>query len=297
MRKAIVKTIIAAILVWSGSLMAAEIIVREGELTLSRAEVEFALAGSPKQIRDSAQSDEASRYEFFVSLLVSKKILAELQALDPSDDPIAYHQFLFKQLETARELDKQLFQNELLLPDFEVLALERYKISKNDIAPLPEVREASHILRLCTENCDDASDAIETLRSLRKRIEEGASFANLATEFSQDPGSKTRGGRLSQGIESDAENVDQAVRDALFAIGEVGGTSDIVQSRFGFHILKLESITVSRTRSFEEVRPALVAEIEKRFRQDAYRERLLSLAPEKSIEIDFEAFESLVEEM
>ena len=44
MRKATVKTIIAAMLFWSGSLMATEIIVREGELTLSRAEVEFSLA-------------------------------------------------------------------------------------------------------------------------------------------------------------------------------------------------------------------------------------------------------------
>ena len=83
-----------SMLFWSGSLMATEIIVREGELTLSKAEVEFALAGSPRQIRDSVQSDEASRYEFFVSLLVSKKILAELQALDALEDPIAYHQFL-----------------------------------------------------------------------------------------------------------------------------------------------------------------------------------------------------------
>ena len=102
MRKATVKTIIAAMLFWSGSLMATEIIVREGELTLSRAEVEFALAGSPKQIRNSVQLDEASRYEFFVTLLVSKKIFAELQALDVSENPVAYHQFLFKQLETAR---------------------------------------------------------------------------------------------------------------------------------------------------------------------------------------------------
>ena len=45
------------------------------------------------------------------------------------------------------------------------------------------------------------------------------------------------------------------------------------------------------------MRPALVAEIEKRFRQDAYRDRLLSLAPEETIEIDFSVFEALVNEM
>jgi hypothetical protein len=61
--------------------------------------------------------------------------------------------------------------------------------------------------------------------------------------------------------------------------------------------LKLESVTPSRERSFDEVRAALEAEIEKRFRQDAYREHLLTLAPRDGLEIDFDAFDELVESM
>lgn len=276
---------------------AAETIVRDGDLTLSKGEIEFALAASPPQVRESAKTDEASRYEFFVNLLVSKKILASLEALDANEDPANYYQFYFRQLEFARQLDQQLFQDQLALPDFEALAAERYKVSKSDIAPIPEIREASHILLLCTEGCAEETEAVATLEALKKRILDGDSFANMAIEFSQDPGSKTRGGRLSQGIASDAENVDQSVRDALFDIDQIGDISEVVQSRFGFHLLKLESVTPARTRSLEEIRPSLVAEIEKRFRADAYQQYILSLAPLDTIEIDGVAFDSLIGSM
>ena len=278
---------------------AAETIVRDGNMTLSKGEIEFALAASPPPIRESAKTDDASRYEFFVNLLVSKKILARLEALDVKEDPVTYYQFYFQQMELARELDRQLFQNQLVLPDFEALALERYKISKNEIAPVPEIREASHILLLCTEDCEGETETetVASLQALKDRILEGESFSDLAVEYSQDPGSKIRGGRLSNGIARNAENVDQSFRDALFELDEVGDISDVVRSRFGFHLLKLESVTPSRERGFDEVRLALVAEIEKRFRQDAYREHLLTLAPENGLEIDFDAFDDLVKSM
>jgi peptidyl-prolyl cis-trans isomerase C len=277
----------------------ADVLVRDGEFTLSKAEVEYALAASPPQIRESAKVDEASRYEFFSTLLVSKKVLARLEAVQFEEDPATYHEFLFRRLEVARELDRQLFQNQLVLPDFKALAAERYKISKNEIAPVPEVREASHILLLCTEDCEGETETetVASLQVLKDRILEGESFSDLAVEFSQDPGSKTRGGRLSNGIARNAENVDLSFRDALFNLDQPGDISDVLRSRFGFHILKLESVTPSRERSFDEVRVALEAEIEKRFRQDAYREHLLTLAPSDGLEIDFDAFDELVKSM
>ena len=45
---------------------------------------------------------------FLVNLLVAKKILAQLEALEASEDPAVYHEFLFSQLEAARELDRVL---------------------------------------------------------------------------------------------------------------------------------------------------------------------------------------------
>ena len=84
------------------------------------------------------------------SLLIcssQKKILARLEALDVSEDPVTYHQFLFKQMEAARQLDQQLFQNQLVLPDFEALALRAIQgVEKRDCACAGNARGIAHLV-------------------------------------------------------------------------------------------------------------------------------------------------------
>ena len=67
------KTYIVLLLLCFAIPATADLLVRDGEFTLSKAEVEYALAASPPQIRASVMENEASRYEFFSTLLVSKK--------------------------------------------------------------------------------------------------------------------------------------------------------------------------------------------------------------------------------
>ena len=259
--------------------------VRADGIAFTVGELRHAYANTPPQIQRAAAADETSRYEFLANLIASKKIKADLDALSPETDGETYYRYVFAMLEAVREFDKKLHAYELELPDFEALAKERYRISKGEIAMVPEIREASHLLLLCGQDCDEEEKENE-LEGLRARILDGEPFDELATEFSQDPGSKTRGGRLSRGIEQDAVNVDQTVRDALFGLQSVGDISQVVKSRFGFHIIKLESIIPARERTFEEVKIALIAEVEKRYREDAYREHLLSFAPTEPLVID-----------
>jgi len=259
--------------------------VRADGIAFTVGELRHAYANTPPQIQRAAAADETSRYEFLANLIASKKIKADLDALSPETDGETYYRYVFAMLEAVREFDKKLHAYELELPDFEALAEERYRISKGEIAMVSEVREASHLLLLCGQECDEEEKENE-LEGLRARILDGEPFDELATEFSQDPGSKTRGGRLSRGIEQDAVNVDQTVRDALFGLQSVGDISQVVKSRFGFHIIKLESIIPARERTFEEVKIALIAEVEKRYREDAYREHLLSFAPTEPLVID-----------
>ena len=269
---------------FSAVLLAQEAVRADGTV-LTLGELRHAHANTPPQIKRAVAADETSRYEFLANLLVSKKMKVKFDALTPESDDETYYRYIFAVLEAVREFDKKLFAYELELPDFETLAKERYRISKSEIAMVPEIREASHLLLLCGENCDE-EEKKNQLEGLRGRIVNGEPFDELATEFSQDPGTKTRGGRLSRGIEQDAANVDQTVRDALFGLQSVGDISQVVKSRFGFHIIKLESVTLARERTFEEVKTALIAEVEKRYREDAYREHLLSFAPTEPLVID-----------
>jgi parvulin-like peptidyl-prolyl isomerase len=69
-----------------------------------------------------------------------------------------------------------------------------------------------------------------------KRVRAGEDFAKLAKEFSTDPGSKEKGGDL--GWFGHGQMVPE-FEQAAFAL-QPGQISDIVQTKFGYHIIKLE---------------------------------------------------------
>ena len=115
----------------------------------------------------------------------------------------------------------------------------------------PEQRDASHILLSLDDGADEAAVAVarERLEELKRQIDGGASFAELAREHSDDPGSARQGGSLgpiSRGV------MDAAFEDAVFklALDEV---SDPVRSAFGLHLIKVDAISVSKVPSFDEV--------------------------------------------
>ena len=271
-----------------------DVIASGAGLTVTEDEFKYLVVNSPKELQPQLLSEDSARYELLVSTLATKTILRRFQALDPKSDPAAYYQFLFNLMTLAKELDEKIFQRDLIIPDLEPVAQERYRVSKNEIAVSPEKRVMSHILLLCSEDCDEAAKRGE-LEAIRQRIVDGESFADLAIEYSQDPGSRPRGGLLKQPIALKDSNVDKTFRETAFELTEVGEVSFVVRSRFGYHIMRLEEITPERIYTFEEVKEPLMAEIEKRYREDAYHSYWLSLAPGDDLSIDHEAIDRLVE--
>lgn len=107
---------------------------------------------------------------------------------------------------------------------------------------LPECRVARHILIRVSPTAPDQEqakrEAKDKLVKARERIDGGESFAEVAAALSEDPGSRDRGGEL--GCVAKGRMV-KPFEEALFSMEE-GKTSDIVESNFGFHLIKLEQI-------------------------------------------------------
>jgi len=143
-----------------------------------------------------------------------------------------------------------------------------------------ERRRARHIL--IEAGADDAA-AREKAEQLATRAKGGEDFVTLASENSEDPGSKGQGGDLGWATR---DSFVAPFSEALFAMapGEVRGP---VQTQFGYHVIRLEEVDAAHQRSFEEVRDELEA--------DFRRERAQARFYEQSQALADEAFSSLSE--
>ncbi|PLP97007.1 SurA N-terminal domain-containing protein [Cupriavidus pauculus] len=135
-----------------------------------------------------------------------------------------------------------------------------------------EQRRASHILITVPKDAKDADrkaakdKAEKLLEDVRKHPE---TFADVAKKNSQDPGSAEKGGDL--GFMGRGALV-KPFEDAMYALKD-GQISDLVETDYGYHIIKLTGIKPAATQPLDEVRPELEAELKKQLASKAYTEQ------------------------
>jgi peptidyl-prolyl cis-trans isomerase D len=151
----------------------------------------------------------------------------------------------------------------------------------------PEERRASHILLTAGEG-GSASDkagarkkAEELLAQLRKNPND---FAKLAREFSKDPGSASKGGDLGF---FGRNMMVKAFEDVAFKL-KPGEISDIVETDFGFHIIRVDEVKPATYKPFEAVR----ADIEREYRRQQAQKKFAE-AVEQFTNIVYEQADSL----
>lgn len=117
-----------------------------------------------------------------------------------------------------------------------------------------ERRQASHILILFG---DDENLSEKKAQEALERSKQGESFSELVLEYSDDSGTKERGGDLGMLTKSQLPG---ALGDAVFAM-DVNEISDLVRTEFGFHVAQLNKKESDGQVPFETVRGELEAEL------------------------------------
>ena len=118
--------------------------------------------------------------------------------------------------------------------------------------------------------------ALQRADSLVKALRGGADFADLARRFSQDPGSASNGGDLGFFTR---ERMVKEFSDTSFAL-PVGGLSQPVKTRFGYHIIKVDEKKPAGVRPFEEVRNEIRLRLAQASGDSATRRRTVALRRE-----------------
>jgi peptidyl-prolyl cis-trans isomerase C len=227
--------------------------------------------------------DQIVSYKLLVQESRARKVAAadadvdarikEIQGQFPSEDA-------FKQMLTSRKTTLEQVRSDIK-QDISV-----QKLIENEITPKvavkpeqvtdfyaknpdqfkqPERVKASHILIGVPKDADAAAktQARTKAAEILKEVKAGKDFAALAKQHSQDPGSAQNGGDL--GFFQQGQMVGP-FNDVAFKL-QPGAVSDLVETEFGFHIIKVAEKQASRTVPLEEVRPQLEQYLERQNRE------------------------------
>lgn len=122
-----------------------------------------------------------------------------------------------------------------------------YRNNQNDFRIEERVQVSHILLRADESNREEVRTKGEDLLT---QLQDGADFAELARENSEDPGSAASGGDLGWVVRGQTV---PPFEQAAFSL-EPGSLSDLVETTFGFHIVKVAEHEQARLRPFDEAR-------------------------------------------
>ncbi|MCG8402726.1 MAG: peptidylprolyl isomerase [Firmicutes bacterium] len=137
--------------------------------------------------------------------------------------------------------------------------IEAYYENNKEQFSQPEQRQVSHILIGTGDftDGDNRSEADAKVRALQvvDKLKAGDGFAELAKQYSDDPGSKDNGGQyppFSRGAGFVKE-----FEDAAFAMNKGEYTVEPVRTQFGYHVIRLDDVIPASQQSLDEVKGAI----------------------------------------
>lgn len=225
------------------------------------------------------EADVRDRFEY-----ENEKVALHYVKLEPSqftdkvelkeEDVKAYYEAHSEELRVPDrvEIEYVLFPNARFESGVEVSeadAKQYYDENQGEFAQQEQVH-ARHILIRSPEAADEQTkaEARQRAEAALTRIKEGADFATLATEVSEDSSASNGGdlGFFRRGM------MVPPFEEAAFSL-QPGQTSNIVETQFGFHIIKVEERTEAGAPPFEETRAQIEAKLRTQRAQDLVRER------------------------
>ncbi len=189
-----------------------------------------------------------------------------------------YAEFLRQQLSVGN-LVREVIAEEISVSDGEVRG---YYEANPEQFRTPEQVRARHILVKVEPGADEAirGEAKAKIDSILAETKSGADFAGLARKHSEGP-SGPKGGDL--GFFS-REQMVKPFSEAAFAL-KPGEISDVVQTRFGYHIIRVEERKVPSTIPLKEVKEQIRKFLYAGKVQKAVQDRVDALREEGNVEI------------
>jgi peptidyl-prolyl cis-trans isomerase C len=226
------------------------ILGKAGDYVIKKSDVDRMLAYYPPETQQRLQENPAEK-KTLVRRMLQIKIVADVAKKEKFDQRPQIKKQLANVADDflSREYLAKVVMQEATVSEAD---LKEYYIQNKQSLGVPEQVRARHILFKVDPAASQAekNKAQGRAQAVLKRVQAGEDFAKLAATHSDDAGSKAKGGDL--GYFTPGRMVPDFEDVAFYT--NPGETSDIVETKYGYHIIKVEDHIDARERSFEEMK-------------------------------------------
>ncbi|MBA7509924.1 Foldase protein PrsA 3 [subsurface metagenome] len=162
-----------------------------------------------------------------------------------------------------------------------------YDDNKKTLFVVPARVKASHILAIfpwvednSEETEEGKEEALKKIKMVEDKLNNGGDFEDLARQYSDDSASAASGGDLD--YISKGQMIEE-FEEALFSL-DLGEVSEIVETKYGFHIIKVFDRQEEYIQKFDEVEESINAYLLNLHKMEKWEDFIFSLIEEVNIE-------------
>jgi len=257
-----------------------EVLAQIGKKVVTKADFEARIAALPPEYQNRMKTD-AQKKEFLEGF-----VQAQLLAMEARAQKIDKRKALQTRIEDmttsilAQEYARQILDKVPKTTDAQIKA--QYEKNKSTYLT-PAMVSAQHILVKvdAAAKPEDAKAAQAKAEGIKKELDGGADFGKLAEKYSDDPGSKGRGGDL--GFFAKDRMVPE-FSQAAFTMKK-GEISRPVKTNFGYHLIKVNDIKAEKQMDLKEATPQIKTQLENQARQTAVQKEIARLKKKYNVQV------------
>jgi peptidyl-prolyl cis-trans isomerase C len=241
-----------------------DVLAKVGTKEITKSEVEAYAGLYPEQQQALIKADPRME-EVLVRNLVSIMVVSDVAKKKGLEkDPTTRKQIdIMKNEYLARTYIQKEILGKIKLTDKDYEAY--YNAHKKEFEN-PEMVRARHILVAVKPNAteEEKKAALKKAEDILEKAKKGEDFAKLASEYSDDPGSKAKGGDL--GFFTAGSMVGK-FEQAAFTL-KPGEISPVVETEFGYHIIKVEERKAAEQQPYDAVKDQVIAKATQAIQQE-----------------------------
>jgi peptidyl-prolyl cis-trans isomerase C len=280
----VVSLLVISLFLFSWTALAEEadpVLAKAGDYVIKKSDLDRVISYYPPDKQKQLQNNTQQK-AVLVKRMIEVKVVSDIakkEGFDKRPD-------VKEQLDlTADNFIVNEYIAKVVLKDIEVTDKDieiYYELFKGKYT-VPGQARARHILiktsKTSTE--EEKAKAKAKAEEILERLKKGEDFAVLAEQYSEDQKTRAKGGDLGYFPRG---KMAESFENAAFTLksGEISG---IIETNFGFHILKTEDIKEARTKTLEEVKSLLANELKNQWAKTKGSEFLDKAMKDANVEI------------